>query len=79
MNNKNLRVDASMHKTYSYSRELTHKAFVNGNRERLFGQFKETDRVSIGFEWGGSNLSLAALLMTERHKIHRGNSNEFGV
>jgi hypothetical protein len=41
--------------TYNYETNVDVYLAVDsfyGNRDRLFGQFKEADRVSIGFEWG---------------------------
>jgi hypothetical protein len=41
--------------TYNYEANLDVYVAVDifyGDREKRFGQFKETDRVSLGFEWG---------------------------
>jgi hypothetical protein len=41
--------------TYNYEDNLDVYIGVDsfyGNRERLFGQFKDTARISVGFEWG---------------------------
>jgi hypothetical protein len=41
--------------TYNYETNVDIYVAIDsfyGNRERLFGQFKEADRISVGFEWG---------------------------
>jgi hypothetical protein len=49
--------DGSIQGTVSYMLESNIKLWLGtdifyGSKSGLFGQFKETDRVNIGFEWG---------------------------